>query len=243
MAKAAQEYPTVQTDDFGTIFGNTIRLIGTSWNALLLNLRTFLAVYILPTLLIVIGAILLIAASGVYVEGEELAYNDFSTLGIVAAGIVIVGFVILGIIANIAGVVTQLASARGQVISPKAAFEKSLPLVVPSILLGILSLLIFIAGLILLIVPGLIALFVLSFAWYILIDKNTGPVETVKESYKLTKQNWKIVLSYALVAMGIQMISYATVLGTIVSVGLSVAYLCLPAILYIRMQSQNPVKN
>jgi uncharacterized membrane protein len=242
MAKRPQPYPTVQSDDFGTILGNTVKLIEVSWNALVLNINTFLVVYILPTLLILTTLLLLAAASGFRVEDEGLVYGSISALGIAAAITVVFGVVILAIIANIAGIVTQLASARGQVISPRAAFEKSLPLLVPSILLGILTFLIFIVGLIMLIIPGLIALFVLSFAWYILIDKNIGPIATIKETYSLAKQNWKIVLSYGLLTLGIQAISSLTILGALASIVLSVAYLCLPAILYIRMQSQNPAK-
>src|SRR3989344_3833468 len=50
-------------------------------------------------------------------------------------------------------------------------------------------------GILLLIVPGVIAAIVFSFALYLVVDKDLAPIEALKESARLTKGNrWRIFL-------------------------------------------------
>jgi uncharacterized membrane protein len=60
-------------------------------------------------------------------------------------------------------------------------------------LASLLTGLIVIGGLILLIIPGIYFAFRLKFAAYLVIDKNLGPVEAIKKSWKMTKGNvWNL---------------------------------------------------
>ncbi|HEX2792708.1 MAG TPA: DUF975 family protein [Candidatus Paceibacterota bacterium] len=62
-----------------------------------------------------------------------------------------------------------------------------------------------VVGLILLIVPGVIAAIALMFATYLVIDRGLGPIPALKESARLTKGNrWKLfLLSIALGLMNV----------------------------------------
>jgi uncharacterized membrane protein len=69
----------------------------------------------------------------------------------------------------------------------------------------ILSLLIITAGILLLIVPGIIAAIGLGFVAFLVIDRGAGPVEALKESWRITKgHKWKLaLLGLALVGVNI----------------------------------------
>ena len=57
-------------------------------------------------------------------------------------------------------------------------------------------------GFILLIIPGIIIGLALSFATYIVIDRRTGPIAAIKESWRMTKGNrWRLFLLMALIAL------------------------------------------
>lgn len=72
--------------------------------------------------------------------------------------------------------------------------------------LSVLLLLIVGVGLILLIVPGIILGLAFSFAGFLVIDRNMGPIEALKESARLTKgHRWKLFL-LALALMGLMIL-------------------------------------
>lgn len=55
---------------------------------------------------------------------------------------------------------------------------------------SILIAIVVLVGLVLLIIPGIFAALALSMAGYLVIDRNMGPIEAMKESYRITKGNW-----------------------------------------------------
>ncbi len=66
-------------------------------------------------------------------------------------------------------------------------------LLVKFILAQILTMIAVFAGLILFIVPGIIAAIGLFFVPYVVIDKKLGPIEAIKESWRLTKgHKWNV---------------------------------------------------
>ncbi len=68
-------------------------------------------------------------------------------------------------------------------------------LLIKFILAQILAMIIVMVGLMLLVVPGVIAAVGLFFVPYIVIDKKLGPVDAIKESWRLTKgHKWNILL-------------------------------------------------
>lgn len=62
------------------------------------------------------------------------------------------------------------------------------------ILYGLAALL----GLVLLIIPGVIAMLALQFADYLVIDRNLGPIEAIKESARITRGHlWELLMLFA----------------------------------------------
>jgi len=82
---------------------------------------------------------------------------------------------------------------------------------------------IILVGLLLLIIPGIIAAVLLMFAQLAVVDKNLNPVEALKESYMLAKPHlWQLVLfSFAILALNIVGL-FALVIGLLVTVPVSV---------------------
>lgn len=225
------EFPTNQKDDFFDILGNEFRLIGKSWNALKRNLATFILIYILPYFLL---SFLVFAYVGTIftVQNDKVTVNDFNApLAIIAS----LGVIILITLLAIATIIAQLTSVRGHKISFGEVIEKAWPFFWRFIGLGILSVLVVLVGLVLLIIPGLLAIFFLSLAGYAMIDKNLGVTDSMRTSYELVKRNWKIVLAYMILTFLLSLPQIVPIFGAIVTVALSIAYFCLPAILYTRI--------
>lgn len=242
MAATIHEYPTKQTDDFWTVLANAFKLIGASWDAVKLNIATFAVVYLLPLALMPVmaaGVFVVFLSSGALKDDNFTVPTNIITIAIGA--FLVIGILVLSIFLYIASIQTQIASAKGIKISPSQALKQSKPFFWKFILLGVLAAGIIFTGLVLLIIPGLLAIFFLNYASYVLVDKNGSAKEAIIESFQLTKRNWKIVLSYFVLQIFISAVNGLTIVGSIVSIALSIAYLCLPAILYLRMQQQNPV--
>ena len=106
--------------------------------------------------------------------------------------------------------------------------QKGFRLFLLEIALGILIL----VGLVLLIIPGIILFWRLFLAPFILLDKNTGVEEALRQSWRSTKGfAWPI---YAVLLFGI-LLSLSGIIpfiGAIVSFVLGVAYACAPALRY-----------
>ncbi len=70
----------------------------------------------------------------------------------------------------------------------------------------LLAFLIIFVGLLLLVVPGIIASLGLGFTPYVVVDRGLGPVESLKESWRITNGNkWRILL-FGLALLGINII-------------------------------------
>ncbi len=83
----------------------------------------------------------------------------------------------------------------------------------------LLAALIIIVGFLLLVIPGIIASLGLGFTPYIVVDRGLGPVESLKESWRITNGNkWRILL-LGLALIGINILGViALIVGLLVSV-------------------------
>lgn len=87
----------------------------------------------------------------------------------------------------------------------------------------ILAAAIVIVGLILLIIPGIIAALMLLFSNYLVIDKNLGPIEALKESMRITKgHKWQLLLLVLAVACMNILGALAFFVGLLVTVPISI---------------------
>lgn len=255
---SAEQYPTNQKDDFFTILGNQFKLIGFSWEAFRLNFWTFAAVYLLPFVLLTVGVMMLIPDDLIKADGmiNEAAVKDFlETINVTVATLASLGLVIVGSVLMLANIAIQLHSVQGKKLSLADAIEIAWPLLtrwLGLLLLGLLLIAAVVATfftpigwvfLLLAIVLCLPVAFFVSLALYIMVDKSAGPIESLKGSYRLVKQNWKIVLAYFVLSMVISIPSNMFgQFGSFIAFLLAVAYLCLPALLYLRITGQLPAK-
>ena len=77
-------------------------------------------------------------------------------------------------------------------------------------------------GIILLIIPGLIVISMFAFAKYIVIDRNMGPIEAIKESMRITEGNRLEVLILVIMIVVINVIGLLPLLlGLLVTVPVS----------------------
>jgi hypothetical protein len=226
----AKYLPTRQQDGFWDIVVNCFKLMSASWQAFVFNFSTFLMLYLLPVLVIFGAAVAVIAVA-------QAQYSDgHITAPIIAAGVVAaLGVAVLMILLAIATIYVQIASVRGQKIGFRDAVDRSWHYFWRFIGLAIMTALVVLAGLILLIIPGILAAFFLMLATYVLIDKDTDIATAMRTSYRITKRNWKVVLGMLIVQIVINLPQIVPILGAIVTSVLAVAYFCLTAIIYDRV--------
>jgi uncharacterized membrane protein len=87
---------------------------------------------------------------------------------------------------------------------------------------SILFALAFVAGLVLLIVPGIIFALMFMFTTFIVIDRELGPIEAMKESHRITYGHKWTLLGFALMLVLINLLGLiALVVGLLVSIPVS----------------------
>ena len=169
--------------DFFEVTGSVFNNIKESWEAVKLNIATFAVLLVIPALL-AFGVLALAFIPAVTGKDAGAA----SAVLIALFGLLAV--LIIALIIAPAIVLTQLASVVGKKIEPREAFNAGKKYVVSFVVLGFLSVIAIVLGLLLLIIPGLLAMFFLSLSAYILIDKDLSAIDSMKASYKLTQEYW-----------------------------------------------------
>ncbi len=222
---------SLRDGDFFEVVGEVFKMITPSWEAFKLNVWTFVFLLFVPAILFAIAIPFIVLP---FVTGSDAG----TALAAILAVVVILVLFVIAVMIIPAFTITQLASVRGQKVSISEAFNKSKPYVLRAVGLLLLSALIIMAGLILLIIPGLLAMFFLSMAFYVLIDKNTGVTDAIKGSYELVKEYWKPVVGLIIVNVAISIPNYIPVIGWIIALALTVAYLCLGALIYVKIASK-----
>ncbi len=215
--------------DFFDTLGTLFKAITPSMEALKLNIWTFVLLAVVP------GAILMLAFFFALIP-LMAAGNGSDTV----AGIGLVFVFAIALLALIAALVfapamvqTQIASVKGQKVEFGEAFNKAKPYVLRFIGLGLLAGLAIIVGLLLFVIPGLLAIFFFSYAGYVLVDKNVGVVDSLKASYELAKEYWKVTAGLFIVNAAISAVGYFPVIGGLASLVLTIAYFCLGAMVYL----------
>jgi uncharacterized membrane protein len=142
---------------------------------------------------------------------------------------------IIGAIINLAittivdlGVVALLLKAYDNPAAPQFADlwhpQQYLPYLGATILMGIIV----VVGLILLIVPGILAAVMLMFTKFIVVDRNLGPIEALKESARITKGNRLTLFLFMVVIAVINIVGalllFVPLLVTIPISGLAMVY-------------------
>ena len=77
-------------------------------------------------------------------------------------------------------------------------------------------------GLLLLVVPGVIAILGLMFTSYLIVDRGMGPIEAIKESWRMTKGHKGTLFLFTLTLLGLNILGFlALIVGLIVTVPIS----------------------
>ena len=217
-----------QEQDLFGITGDVFRLIKPCWAALKLNLSTFMLIILLP-----ITIAMLVLVTG----GWAMIFNgDFSALNI--ASVSVLGLILLftSLVAWPAMIITQLESAKKKIVDYRVVISKSLKIALPFLGLSILIGLITVLGFVLVIIPGFLAIFFLTIAPFIYVDKKVSAVDAIKESYHLTKANWRLIFAMYIVNFAVSFLGYFPIVGWIINLVLSIAYFCLPAVVYLQIR-------
>lgn len=243
---AASKEAPASGGDFIDLVTQAFKMIEASWEALKLNLVTFLLVAIVPAAALFLGSILFVIPLMFSANGSGTA----SGISLILSTLVMIVAVAVALIFLPAITITQLESAKGNKVEFGEVFAKSKKYVLRyigmALLIGlaagipmILSFMLVVVFIGILLVPLAIAWVVLvgffmALAPYLLIDKDKGIVDTMKLSYEVTRKNWKWVLAVYIVMWIIGLPSVIPFVGWIVSMVLSIAYFCLLPIVYVK---------
>lgn len=221
-----------QAADIGSAFD----LLGKSFNIVKQNWQLFLFVNILS----ILGAVSAIAPistdedTSKSASALESSISNLSGLeiGVVASlGVIfVVGFILVNAYFFVMQQILITKTANGQKLAAGQLFNEATKRLFRLILLFLLAGLIIAVGLILLIVPGIIAIGRIAMAPYVMIDKNLGVMDSLKESNRLSKKfTWKVwgaigvTILIGIVVSAIQaVIPYAgQILGTLITIAFS----------------------
>ncbi len=188
-----------------------------------LNLVTMLAL----TLLLMVTTSL--AAS----LGASIAHDIHGSRGILVWHAVFIAVDIVVLMVLLASLlVYSLATARGKVISLRACVTSGYQKAAGFIGLAVLTALIVAAGLVALVIPGLIFIFWFIFASYIFMDKQIGIAESLRASKALSKKQPKAVLGLFLAGIVFSLPSFLPLIGIIYQVLFNAAWYVAWASLY-----------
>lgn len=243
-------------------FGDKLTWIFNSWrgiwDAFILNIGTLLLVWIIPALAFVAAIVIsgsLLFGAGVSDSGLAISFGAW----FVSAVLVLLA-VAVAIVFAPANTIIQLESSRGNKISFQETWEKSvhyilryvgvylligLVIAIPLILSAILMF-VFI-GFLLLPLAILFAIAVGFFTMlvpYVLVDKNLGVEQSIRQGYALAKQNWQWLLAVILIAIAVSFVTnFISVvipfIGGIFSFAVSLAMMFVTAFVYVKQIAKN----
>lgn len=198
------------------------QLFEPSKKALLLNLKTFFLLMVIPLVFAMIG----LAASSL--GGDENPEASFTGIyGIFTA----IGYILL-ILTAPALIITQLKSVRKEVVGPQETFKKGVPIIWRVLGLGIVTALIYAVSFLLLIVPFFFMLRRYILAPYYLIDRNLSIGDALKASAEDSKKYSGAIWGVIGVTILLSAINFIPLVGWLVYLVLSLIYGIAPAIRY-----------
>ena len=221
-------------------------LFSKSWEVIKNNLGVF-AILSIPTLLSVAWSFSTsdtsssasnempasIASAGNFVSG----LSGFGLVGLAGGAFLLVAlFFAIGIVIQALTVVAQLRGAQGQKLSLGGVWDEGRPYVLRLFGLSLLTGLFVAAGLILLIIPGIIIMRRYFLAPYIMIDQKLGITDSMKASAELGKPHSWSIYGVLGVTLLIAFTGVVPIIGTIASVLGGIVYSVAPALRYVELK-------
>ena len=210
-------------------FPSAFSLFGPSWEAVKLNIGTFVLLIVSAMVAVAAAVILGLLVGGLLKDTPALLYP-------LIALVVIAAFVFLMVVSP-AMVFTQIKAAQGVKVTTDEALRMGRKFLWRFFGLSILISLIILGGLILLIVPGLFMLKRYFMAPYYLIDKDLSIGEAMKASAEAGQKYAGAIWGLIGVHLVIGLSGLIPFIGSIVNLILAVAYYCAPAVRFEQVKS------
>lgn len=218
---------------------NAFDLFGKSYAIVRRNLNTYALVYAIPAAMMIAGVIQLIDKS----RGSGWSWGQAFSSSLwgptdssfeTASTILVIFLFFAAIISYFLAVILNLRAAQGKTVTFSAVWNELWRggLWFKMIGLVLMTILILIVGFILLIIPGIILLWRLYLAPYILVDKQTTSMDALSESWNMTKGYAWPIYSIILFGLVLYLPSIIPVVGGLISFVLGVAYAAAPALRY-----------
>jgi hypothetical protein len=211
--------PTVQNYE-----SNPFNLIRPSWEGVKLNGLAYIGLFLIMMALAIVGALVV---GMVYASLQNVALTFI--LGTIAF---LVFFYLAITRLTPATYRLQLAMARRQKMSLGTAMAPDIRLGWRLIWTSILAALAIIGGLFLLVIPGIIFAAWFSLAAFVVVDENLSGVAALRRSKQLVKNRFWDTLGALSLLQAVGILSFIPVLGTLVSLVLSLVLLPVVAIRY-----------
>lgn len=221
---------------------SAVDLFGKSYNLVRKNLNVYVLVYAVPAAMVIAGVIQLIDDNQRHGWGWGHAFSSSifgpnlgSGSSIHVASLILFAALFLGAaVAYFLATILNLrvAQAKNPTLSSIWKDYKQEWLWAKLFGLTILSFLIIVVGFVLLIVPGVIFIWRLFLAPYVLIDKNTKIMDALSDSWNMTKgYAWPV---YSIIGFGflLGLTGITPIVGSLISFALGTAYAVAPALRY-----------
>lgn len=219
-----------------------VDLFGKSYALVRKNLNVYALVYAVPAAMVIAGVIQVIADNqrhgwdwGHAFSSSFFGPNLGSDSSIQTASAILSIVLLFGVIVSyFLAVVLNLRASEGKKPTFRSIWNESTSnwLWAKLLGLGILTLLILLVGFILLIVPGVIFLWRLYLAPYILVDKKTAVFDALSISWNMTKGYAWPIYSIMLFGFVLALTGIVPIVGALISFALAVAYAAAPALRY-----------
>ncbi len=212
-------------------------LFSKSWEAVQRNLSVFGVLYIIPFISVIANTFnrpeVKESKTSAFSNGLFGGWSPLAIGAVIGTGILIalIGLAI-GLIVQAMLAVAELESAQGQTLTLGKVWERARPLVLRLFGLSVVTGLIVFAGLILLIVPGMIFIRRYLLAPYYMIDRDVSISEALKLSAADSKKFAGAIWGLIGVTLLIALTGIVPVVGGLISFVLGLMYSVAPALRY-----------
>lgn len=219
-----------------------VDLFGKSYGVVRRNLDAYALIYAVPAAMVIAGVIQLIDDNqqrgwnwGHAFSSSFLGPNLGSDSSIQTTSAIFSVFLFFAaIISYFLATILNLRAAEGKTptfLSVWSEFKQNW-LWAKLLGLGILTILILVVGFLLLIIPGVIFVWRLFLAPYVLVDQKTSVMDALSQSWNMTKGYAWPVYSILLFSFVLALPGIIPIVGSLISFALGVAYAAAPALRY-----------
>ncbi len=218
-----------------------IDLFSKSYNLVRKNLTMFLLLSSASILTAIIGAGQRISDPELSKTGWDSVASsalgaDLNTGSIAGLGIFVVVFTVVELVFMLMSLILGLRVAQGKTPNFDQVWSEFKSKGFKLFLLVICMAIALVIGFILLIIPGIILLWRLSMAPYIMIDKGTDISESFVQSWEMTKGYAWPIYSIFLVSLALAFANLIPIIGELIAIGLSIAYSCAIPLRYVELK-------